>query len=194
MAEGARTRLNLPLLIVAASVTVVLGLLVALTDSDGLLYFLLVFPISLALLALSLVAVINKRNWLTPLSILAIYWILSVAFLTNYRTVRNGARWILWSRAYKANVLSQPALPNGELKHVEWDGWGFPGAGDTTVYLAFDPTDSLATSAKNHKPGKFAGLPCTVPLVTRLESQWYAILFYTDESWGKSRRDCGMND
>jgi hypothetical protein len=141
-----------------------------------------------------LIAVISKRNWLTPLSVLAVYWILSLAFLTNYSLVRNAARWTLWSHGYKAEVLSQPESRNGELRHVEWDGWGFPGAGDTTVYLAFDPSDSLAAAAKKHKPGKFVGIPCTVPLVTRLESQWYAILFYTDESWGRSHHDCGTND
>jgi hypothetical protein len=30
--------------------------------------------------------------------------------------------------------------------------------------------------------------------VNRLESQWYAVMFYTDERWGKPHYDCGMND
>jgi hypothetical protein len=78
----------------------------------------------------------------------------------------------------------------GELKHVEWDGWGFPGAGNTDVYLVFDPSDSLAAAAKKHQPGKFDGIPGRVPRVSCLESRWYAVLFYTDERWGKPNHDC----
>lgn len=53
----------------------------------------------------------------------------------------NYARWQVWSRSYKAEVLAQPNSAIEELKHIEWDGWGWAGMG-TTVYLVFDPTDS----------------------------------------------------
>jgi len=33
------------------------------------------------------------------------------------------ARWLVWSRSYKAEVLAQPDSANKELKHIEWDGW-----------------------------------------------------------------------
>lgn len=79
---------------------------------------------------------------------LAVFFILILAALVVLRPVFgnprpiNYARWMFWSGSYKAQVLAQPDSTNNELKHIEWDGWG--GAGmDTTVYLVFDPTDSL---------------------------------------------------
>ena len=62
-------------------------------------------------------------------------------------------------------------------------GWGFPGAGDTTVYLVFDPNNSLAAAAHSHAPGKYNGLPCEVFKVRRLEIHWYTVQFYTDTAW-----------
>ena len=109
---------------------------------------------------------------------------LSAGLVWNYSAIRNTARWWLWSHQYKSGVLAQPSSVNRELRHIEWDGWGFAGA-DTTVYLVFDPTDSLSVAARNHQPGKFSGIPCEVPSVRRLESHWYTVQFYTNESWGK---------
>jgi hypothetical protein len=94
----------------------------------------------------------------------------------------------LWSRQFKAEVLALPAPVNGELRHVEWEATGFAGVANVTVYLVFDPTDSLAAAAKRHSPGKFAGIPCEVFRVLRLESHWYSVLFYTDEAWGQRNR------
>jgi hypothetical protein len=189
---GARERLNWRLPLYTAFATIVVCLLDALAESDAVLYFLLVVPVSLFLLAFLLLAAIGKksRRCVSILSMLAVYWILSFALFKNHYAIRNAARWSLWSRRYKAEVLAQSAPANGELKHIEWDGWRFPGAGDTTVYLVFDPADSLAAAAKRHQPGKFAGIPCTVPLVSRMQNRWYALLFYTDERWGKPHRDC----
>jgi hypothetical protein len=107
---------------------------------------------------------------------------ISVILFWNYSTVRTVARWLLWSHEYKSSVLAQSSPQNGELKHIEWDGWGFAGE-DTTVYLVFDPTDSLS-AARSHQPGRFRGVPCEVPSVQRLESHWYTVQFYTDQSWG----------
>ena len=59
------------------------------------------------------------------------------------------------------------------------------GAGDTTVYLVFDSTDSLSVAAANHGPGKFNGTPCEVAQVGQLESNWYTVQFCTDEFWGR---------
>jgi hypothetical protein len=95
--------------------------------------------------------------------------------------IRTNTRWFLWSKRYRAQVLATDAV-NGELKHIEWDGWGFAGE-DTTVYLVFDTSDSLLTGAENRSPGKFAGIPCKVPSVHRLEAHWYTVLFYTDTNW-----------
>ncbi len=96
--------------------------------------------------------------------------------------VHTTGRWVIHSKAYKAKVLAQASPTNEELKHIEWDGWGFAGS-DTTVYLVFDPHDSLAMAAKSGQPGKFNGIPCEVPEVRRLEDHWYTVLFYTDTDW-----------
>jgi hypothetical protein len=100
----------------------------------------------------------------------------------NYSAVRTAARWLIWSRGYKSKVLAQPASGNGELKHIEWDGSGWAGQ-NTTVFLVFDPTDSLSAAASSHQAGKFSGIPCEVYSVRRLESHWYTAQFYTNEDW-----------
>ena len=168
----------------------------ALAEPDGLLYFLLTILVIVLLLVFLVSAAVEKKRTrcVSILFVLMVYSILSFALFRNEYAIRNAARWFLWSRRYKAEVLAQSAPVNGEFKHVEWDGWGFPGAGDTTVYLVFDPMDSLAPSAKRHQPGKFDGVPCKVRSVTRLESRWYAVLFYTDERWGKPNRDCSPSN
>jgi len=98
--------------------------------------------------------------------------------------ISNAARWAVRSRQYKAEVLAQPASATGQLKHIEWDGWGWGGQ-DTTVYLVFDPADALSQAAGRHHRGKYEGLPCEVFLVRQLESHWYTVQFYTDEWWGR---------
>ena len=107
--------------------------------------------------------------------------------LTNYMLVRDHVRWVLLSGAYQAKVLAQSAPANQEFKHVEWDGWGFAGA-DTTDFLVFDPTDSLAREIGARPPFKARGLPCEVVRIRRLDIQWYAVLFYTETYWGQG--DC----
>ena len=103
----------------------------------------------------------------------------------------SAVKWLLYRHGYKAEVLAQPSK-NGELNHIEWDGWGWAGQ-DTTVYLVFDPTDSLSAAAKSNQPGKFSGIPCEVPVVHRLESHWYTVQFYTDEFWGRHNNENGLD-
>jgi len=97
--------------------------------------------------------------------------------------IRSAARWMVWSHGYKKEVLAQPAAANGDLKHIDWDGWGFAGS-DTSAFLVFDPTDSLSAAARSRQPGKFNGIPCEVFLVRRLESHWYTVQNYTNQGWG----------
>jgi hypothetical protein len=92
-------------------------------------------------------------------------------------------RWLIWSKDYKAQVLSQPDPGIGIMKHIEWDTWGFPGTGYTTVYLVFDLNDSLSWAASNHSEGTFIGIPCEVYRVRSLESHYYTVLFYTNTDW-----------
>jgi hypothetical protein len=94
----------------------------------------------------------------------------------------NAVRWLVWSHSYKSAILSQPDSPNGYLKHVEWDYWGWSGQ-ETEVYVVFDPTDSLTEAARSGQPGKYSGIPCEFFRVRRLESHWYTVQFYTDGDW-----------
>src|ERR1700720_952006 len=88
----------------------------------------------------------------------------------NFYAFRTAAKWTLSSGSYKSKVLAETPPSHGEFKHIEWDGWGWAGQ-DTTVYLVFDPENTLSAAAKRHQPGKFSGIPCEVPVVNRVESQ-----------------------
>jgi hypothetical protein len=177
-------RFNWRLPICTAVGTLVVLLLLAIDSPDWgeIFYCLLAVPI--VSLFLSILAVRKKgRHRLSALSMLFTYWVVSAALVWNYSVLRDTDRWFLWSKGYKAEVLSQPEPAGGRLRHVEWDGWGYPGAGNTVVYLAFDPYDTLAAGAKSSSPGKFSSIPCEVPRIRRLESHWYAVMFYTDTDW-----------
>ncbi|HTX15231.1 MAG TPA: hypothetical protein VMD77_08045 [Candidatus Baltobacteraceae bacterium] len=129
----------------------------------------------------------GRQSRLTLLSTVPVLWLTAVAmFLLVQKydfAMRTTARWLIRSRKYKAEVLAQPNSTSGYFKHIEWDGWGFVPAGDTTAYLVFDPSDSLSAAARSHRPGKYSGIPCEVPEVNRLEKEWYTVVFYTDEDW-----------
>ena len=148
----------------------------------GLLYMFVAFP-SISLI--SLIVAIRKKGLrrLAVLSMLVVYLTVSWVLFMNSYELRTTARWLLWSKNYKANVLAQPDSTNGTLRHIEWDGWGYPGSGNTVVYLVFDPNESLSTAASSHSAGKFSGIPCEVSLVRRLESHYYTALFYYDTDW-----------
>jgi hypothetical protein len=187
--EGDRFSWWLP---VCAGLAMFLALLIPDRDGSFILFLLLGFLI----IGLMVIEAIRKkrRQRLLTLLTLGIYCAISAALLGHFYSVHTAARWLVWSHDYKAKVLVQAAA-NGELKHVEWDGWGFAGAGDTTIYLVFDPTDSLSVAAKSHRPGTFSGIPCEVPLVDRVESQWYIVRFYTDENWGqRNALNCGSKN
>jgi hypothetical protein len=125
-----------------------------------------------------------RRQTMAALSMAVTFGALSWLLFTASDDVRSTGRWLINSGKYKAEILAQSNPANGELKHVEWDGWGFVGSGDTTVYLVFDPNNSLAAAAESRSPGKYSGIPCEVPEVRRLENSWYTVKFYTDTAWG----------
>jgi hypothetical protein len=165
--------------------TLLIFLIVAISQSESLVYLFLVVPIiSVVLIVLAVYsAIAKKKGRCVPiLSMLAIFWVLSVPLFKNYLAIRSAGRWLIWSNDYKAQVTAQPNPSNGNLKHLNWDGWGWGGE-NTEVYLVFDPSDSLSAAAKSHQPGKFDGLPCKVDRVFRLERNWYAIQFYTGTDW-----------
>jgi hypothetical protein len=175
-----------------AAFAVFISIAVCQADTALFLYLFLVGPILIFIsIALPIYTILGngRQKRLTLLCTLATVWAVS-AFLFVYHVhdqsaVRRTARWLVWSHNYKAKVLAQQAPANGEFRHIEWDGWGWGGQ-DTTVFLVFDPKDSLSSAASIHQPGiKFDGIPCAVPEVARLESQWYAVLFYTNQDWGR---------
>lgn len=132
-------------------------------------------------------AVIRRgRKRFSSLVMLFIYVSASILLLTHYSLIRDRVRWLIFSHHYKASVLALPSPEKSGLKHVEWDGWGFIGM-DTTVFLAFDPTDSLAKALVMQPPLKAPGIPCPVVRIRRLESHWYAVLFYTDTYWDQDK-------
>jgi hypothetical protein len=115
--------------------------------------------------------------------------VLNAVLLIGCENSSYTARWSARSRGYKSEVLKAPTAV-AELKHIEWDGWGWVGQ-DTTVYLVFDPTDSLSAVANKERPGKLKGIPCEVFVVRPLERQWYTVQFYTNEFWGRRNAlDC----
>jgi hypothetical protein len=183
-AQKERLNWRLPLFVVVGASIALLSMMVYSPYGD-LLYILVIGP--LICLGLLLAAIIRKkpRQRLSILLALVAFLASSAALLKNEGTLRPSIRWQLWSHQYKAELLARPTPAKSELKHVEWDGWGFVPSGNNVVYLVFDPTDSLAYAAKTHAPGRFNGLPCEVPLVRRLERQWYSVRFYTDEEWGQ---------
>jgi hypothetical protein len=142
-----------------------------------------------AIIGLIVIAIVfrtMRRQSMAALSMVAVFgsgcWVLfDVAY-----DVHTTGRWLIQSGKYKAEVLAQPNSTNGELKHVEWDGWGFAGA-DTVEFLVFDPNDSLVAAARSRAPGKYSGIPCEVPSVRRLEKQWYTVEFYTDTYWDQCK-------
>jgi hypothetical protein len=109
-------------------------------------------------------------------------FVISTAIAWNSHTIRSRARWFASSGRYKAEVLAQSSV-SGQLKHIEWDGWGGTPVGDWTVYLVFDPTDSLSAAARSRASGKFSGIPCDVDEVRRLESHWYSVTLAMNEWW-----------
>jgi hypothetical protein len=126
----------------------------------------------------------RSRHYVPILSMLLLGWTISAVLATNLSGIRNAVRWVVFSKYYKAKVLAEAVPPGGELKHAEWDGWGWAGQ-DTAVYLVFDPRDSLSAAAEKGQSGTFSGIPCEVYVVRRLESHWYAVQLYTNELWSR---------
>jgi hypothetical protein len=162
--------------------------LAALFDSDAPLdmCLLLMAVAGLVLLVFVLGSLSTGNFRLTVALAFALVSIGVIIFLVilEYGWLRSEFRWLARSHAYKSQVLGQTSPRSGELRHIEWRGWGFAGQ-DTTVYLVYNPTDSLSGVSQSGRPGKYPGLPCEVYRVSRLESQWYTVQFYTNTFWDR---------
>lgn len=187
---NSKSRFGWPLVFQAA----VIGLLVFTAASicpADIPFFLFVFVLAPILFVVSIGSliqtVIRHRQFQTILAILAVLWVLGVSFFLYNQdhpfAIRENAKWLTWSYEYKQKVRSQPASPNGDLKHMEWDSSGFAGVANNTVYLVFDPTDTLSAADRNNQTAKFNDVICKVRSIRRLEKHWYAVLFYTDQTW-----------
>ena len=167
-----------------------ISILIAVCQADTALLLSLIFGVILIVFSIALLVYTafakGRQKWLTLLAALATVWGVSALVFVNQGQIRTKARWLVWSRNYKDRVLVQKAPTNGEFQHVQWDGWGWGGE-DTAVYLVFDPRDSLSSAISTRKQGKFDGIPCAVHEVSRLESQWYAVHFYTNEYWDRCK-------
>jgi hypothetical protein len=182
--ESAQAAWRMPLYGGLAAVLVFLPLLVS--SRADVLYLFVIVP-ALVLMGICVLIYAAIRKQLSIAVTVAIFWAVSaVAFLYNFE-IRTFARWHLWSGQYKSAILAEPTPANGDLKHIEWDGWGWGGQ-DFSVFLVFDPTDSLSGPARNNRSGKLNGIPFEVSGVRRLDAHWYLIIFdlYVDKSsWGK---------
>jgi hypothetical protein len=148
------------------------------------------------LLVVLIVAVVRKRKRLRITVALALIAVFAVWFavLKLQEPVRESLRWLLWSNRFKAELQQAPSARPGELRHIVWEATGFAGVANNTIYLVFDPSDGLASAARSGSAGKYAGVPCGVLKVRRLENRWYSVRFYTDEAWGeRNGLDCRGN-
>jgi len=187
--ERDRFTWHAPLYTAASAVVVMLMLFIYSTDPVLLLIFFIAPIVCLIFLAL-LVIVILRRTGRTLSWLLAavVFLVTSGAMLTTQRVVRPSLRWMLWSHRIKAEVLAQPATSHEDFRHVEWDGWGGAPVGDWTVYVVYDPTDSLLVATKDQSPGiykRYKGIPCEVESVRRLESHWYSVVLGMNEWWDR---------
>jgi hypothetical protein len=172
------------------AIFVMLLLFVYGSDTVWLYLFLVTPTVLLAILVLLGVLAVRKRKRQSLSILLAVVTFLftSGAMLKTQHVLRPSLRWLLWSNRLKAEVLAQPALANGEFKHLEWDGWGGTPIGDWTAYVVYDPTDSLSVAAKgdgSRMDNRLEGIPCNVDSVRRLESHWYSVVLGMNEWWDR---------
>jgi len=178
-------------------VALVIFVPIAISNRDTFL-FVSIFLIAPILFIISLVSLIwlvlavvrdRRRSFLPELATLLFICAIPMSLFFHERNhpfqFRETVRWMVHSGKYKREVLAQPTSNKTELRHIEWDASGFAGIGNDTVFLVFDPRDTLSMAAQSHPPSKIVGVACEVRSVQRLELHWYAVLFYTDEYWGQ---------
>ena len=183
-------RFTWPILVHAAASAAAIMLLLFVYSSDPVVLFIfLIAPLACLLSFALLVIVILRQTGRTLAWLLAavVFLVTSGTMLTTQDAIRPSLRWALWSHRIKAQVLAQ-AFRAEELKHFEWDGWGWGPTGDWTAYVVYDPTDSLLVAAKDSRQGiyrRYKGIPCEVDRVRRLESHWYSVVLGMNEEWDR---------
>jgi hypothetical protein len=162
--------------------------LVTSADLAMLLYLFVAIPLVTLMLTVAAMLTYDRqeRQTLAIISMFMVYCLVTWGIWRSGSDLRDVGRWFFGARHYKAEVLAQPISSNG-LKHWEWEASGFAGVANRSVYVVFDPADSLKREAGHHTHEKLVGLPCEVPRVVRLERYWYSVEFYTDSSWDDCR-------
>ncbi len=128
----------------------------------------------------------GKRHLILSSVLMVLLFFASTWFMNRFAdAAHEHARWLLSSRSSKEKVLATPEVPIGDFRHIEWDGWGFAGVGDTTVYLVYDPSEALSNQLTGKKQPAITllGVPCGIWKAERMEDHWYLVTFYTDLSW-----------
>ncbi len=147
-----------------------------------LIFFLLTPTLVLAEVILVLLAALRRRrNFLWVAGAIGVFFLCSTALIAYQRDdpqcIRSMLRWTLLSPNYKSEVLAQKQPLDGTSKHIEWDGWGGTPVGDWTMYLVYNPSDSLRSSLKERKSRMVPGVPCPVDRVHQLAAHWYTVLY-----------------
>lgn len=149
-------------------------------EFDALSFVLYFLPIAAFVFVATALCARTTTVLRRPIRLFALYLIVTFAIGAS-ASWRSEIRWSLARGIWKQRVLDQPEL-SGQLKHLNWDGWGFIGQ-DTEVYLVYDSTDRLrnATTVDNGRHG--IGLPCDVYQIRRLQPNWYSVTFFTNTGW-----------
>lgn len=106
-------------------------------DILQIFYVFAVAPLVSLVFALVVLIIAVRSNETPRLSVflmLPVFWIVTWVLFRNSFEVRSAGRWAFAANQYKAKVLAQPNSRNGDLRHIEWDGWGFAGE-DNVAYL-----------------------------------------------------------
>ena len=174
---------RLPAYAAVGALVLFVPIMIFANDIAEFLYIVVAVPIVSFLVVIAAIPTRGLWRRLAVLAMVPAYCAVSLGLFVSSPELHTITRWLIWSKDYKAQVLAQPDPGAGVMKHVEWDAWGFPGTGYTTVYLVFNPNDSLSAAAKNDSYGKFSGIPCGVSRVRKLESHYYSVILYNDTDW-----------
>jgi hypothetical protein len=149
-------------------------------DFDAFLLLFLVVPTT-TLIFVGLAIWAGKKAAVSLGSVLLVCLVGTYAIGRHSALLRSEIRWWSSRPIWKQRVLAQSDIP-GQLKHLDWDGWGW-GGNDTEVYLVYDPTDQLKNASGTSEGMHGSGLPCDVWQIRRFEPHWYNVVFFTETSW-----------
>lgn len=171
-----------------AAAVVYLGLLCGASfDLHSFLYLYLLLPfLTILIFVVAAIPIFLKKkvHWRSILSAVVAYWAVSILLHHWCFTLRPHLRWLLFSNEFKAQVLAQGRNSSGQLRHIEWDGWGGFGA-DTNVYLVYDEQNTIAQVLRTRNSGRFPGIPCEAARVIQVSPKWYSVVLYTDYTWNE---------